>query len=194
MLNRESGPYSPAHVQPEPVGDLLLGARTEERVIDARAFRDALGHYASGITVITGIDGQGPIGFTCQSFYSVSATPPLISFSVMKTSTTYPRIQRAGAFAVNVLARDQQNVSNQFAKSGTDKWAGIGWSRTGAGTPVLDNSVMWLDCEIWAEHDAGDHLIVLGRVNEMSPVDQRPNDPLLYYKGQYRYLNPDNAA
>jgi flavin reductase (DIM6/NTAB) family NADH-FMN oxidoreductase RutF len=97
-------------------------------------------------------------------------------------------------FAVNVLAHDQQNVSNQFAKSGTDKWAGIEWSRTGAGTPVLDNSLMWLVCEIWAEHDAGDHLIVLGRVNEMSPVDQRSKDPLLYYKGQYRHLNPDRVA
>ena len=194
MLNREPGPRSPAHAQPEPVGESLVDARAKERVIDARAFRDALGHYASGITVITGIDGQGPIGFTCQSFYSVSTTPPLISFSVMKTSTTYPRIQRAGVFAVNVLAHDQQNVSNQFAKSGTDKWAGIEWSRTGAGTPVLDNSLMWLDCEIWAEHDAGDHLIVLGRVNEMSPVDQRSKDPLLYYKGQYRHLNPDRVA
>lgn len=159
--------------------------------INPRAFRDALGLYASGITVITGHDEQGPIGFTCQSFYSVSTDPPLISFSVMKTSTTYPRIRQTGRFAVNVLSQAQQEVSNQFARKGTDKWAGIQWGPTRAGNPVLEDTLMWLDCEIWAEHDASDHLIVLGRVIEMSPATQPVRDPLLYFQSRYRYLHPD---
>jgi flavin reductase (DIM6/NTAB) family NADH-FMN oxidoreductase RutF len=161
--------------------------------IDARAFRDALGLYASGITIITGRDEQGPIGFTCQSFYSVSTSPPLISFSVMKTSTTYPRIRQTGTFAVNVLSSHQQDMSDQFARKGTDKWAGIRWGSTRAGNPVLEDTLMWLDCEIWAEHDAGDHLIVLGRVTEMRPTDGHALEPLLYFKGRYRGLDPDET-
>ncbi|MFJ6000900.1 flavin reductase family protein [Arthrobacter sp. NPDC092385] len=168
-----------------------VGATAEAPAIDARAFRDALGHYASGITVVTGVDEQGPAGFTCQSFYSVSTDPPLVSFSVLKTSTTYPRIRRTGSFAVNVLSSDQRHISDQFARTGTDKWAGIGWDRARTGNPVLDGAVLWLDCEIWAEHDAGDHLIVLGRVREFSPVRAAPADPLLYFKGRYRLLAPD---
>ncbi|MEX5299881.1 flavin reductase family protein [Kocuria sp. CPCC 205292] len=165
----------------------------DRQSIDPRAFRGALGLYASGITVITGRDEQGPVGFTCQSFYSVSTDPPLISFSVMKTSTTYPRIRRTGRFAVNVLSSHQQGVSNQFARKGTDKWAGIRWHPTLAGNPVLEDTLMWLDCEIWAEHDAGDHVIVLGRVNEMSPASGHALEPLLYYQGRYRHLHPNEA-
>ncbi|HSK33770.1 MAG TPA: flavin reductase family protein [Propionicimonas sp.] len=161
--------------------------------IDPRAFRDVLGLYASGITIITGHDEQGPIGFTCQSFYSISTAPPLISFSVMKTSTTYPRIRQTGRFAVNVLAHHQQGVSNQFARKGTDKWAGIRRGSTRAGNPVLEDTLMWLDCEIRAEHDAGDHLIVLGRVVEMGPATRHAHEPLLYYQGRYRRLGPDET-
>jgi flavin reductase (DIM6/NTAB) family NADH-FMN oxidoreductase RutF len=156
--------------------------------IDARAFRDALGHFASGITIVSGIDADGPIGFTCQSFYSVSVDPPLISFSVMTNSTTYPRIRETGRFAVNVLSHHQDAVASQFARKGTDKWAGISWTPTAAGTPVLHDTLMWLDCEIWAEHEAGDHLIVIGRVVEMSPAEWHRHEPLLYFKGAYRHL------
>jgi flavin reductase (DIM6/NTAB) family NADH-FMN oxidoreductase RutF len=157
--------------------------------IDQGLSRSAVGHYASGITIITGHDDQGSIGFTCQSFYSVSVDPPLVSFSVMKASTTYPRIRDAGTFTVNILSRDQEAVSNQFARRGTDKWADIQWSRTAQDNPILDRSLAWLDCTIWAEHDAGDHLVVLGRVIGLgtSPGD-RP-DPLLYFRGRYRSLH-----
>jgi flavin reductase (DIM6/NTAB) family NADH-FMN oxidoreductase RutF len=155
---------------------------------DQRAFRDALGHFASGVTIISGIDDDGPIGFTCQSFYSVSMEPPLISFSVMTNSTTYPRIRERGKFAVNVLSHHQHDVSSQFARKGTDKWAGIAWSPTGAGNPVIHDTAMWLDCEIWAEHEAGDHYIVIGQVNEMSPSEWHRHEPLLFFKGAYRHL------
>ena len=111
---------------------------TPPTAIDARRFRDTLGHYASGITIVSGTEDGAPIGFTCQSFYSVSVDPPLVSFSVMKTSTTYPRIAADGKFAVNVLAHDQRAVSNQFARKGTDKWAGIDWSPAASGNPITD--------------------------------------------------------
>ena len=160
---------------------------------DPRVFRDTLGHYASGITIISGIDEEGPIGFTCQSFYSVSTEPPLVSFSVMTNSTTYPRVRETGKFAVNVLAHDQHTVSNQFARKGTDKWAGVSWNPTVAGNPVIADTLMWLDCDIWAEHEAGDHHIVIGRVNEMSPASWHKEEPLLYFKGQYRHLREIEA-
>lgn len=161
---------------------------TEPSAIDPRRFRDTLGHYASGITIIAGMEQNQPVGFTCQSFYSVSTEPPLVSFSVMTTSTTYPRIRELGRFSVNVLAHDQDTVSNQFARSGTDKWAGIDWDRTAHGNPVIRDTLMWLDCEIWAEHEAGDHLVIIGRVLEMSPEEWHRDEPLLYFKGRYRHL------
>ncbi|MFI7583445.1 flavin reductase family protein [Kocuria sp. M1N1S27] len=165
------------------------GTHSHSHSIDQGLFRSTVGHYASGITIITGHDDQGPIGFTCQSFYSVSVDPPLVSFSVMRTSTTYPRIRDAGTFTVNILSRDQGAVSDQFARRGTDKWADIQWSRTEQGNPILDRSLAWLDCTIWAEHDAGDHIIVLGRVIGLGTSPGDHPDPLLYFQGRYRSLH-----
>ncbi|RFA10627.1 flavin reductase [Subtercola boreus] len=162
--------------------------------IDPRAFRNTLGHYASGITIIGGLEGDEPVGFTCQSFYSVSTEPPLVSFSVMVNSTTYPRIRETGKFSVNVLSHEQHEISNQFARKGTDKWAGIDWAATANRNPVIADTLMWLDCDIWAEYEAGDHYIVIGRVNEMSSADWHTRQPLLYFKGQYRHLRDVEAA
>jgi 3-hydroxy-9,10-secoandrosta-1,3,5(10)-triene-9,17-dione monooxygenase reductase component len=163
-------------------------SQTPLTALDPRAFRDTLGHFASGITIISGVDDEGPIGFTCQSFYSVSMDPPLISFSVMTNSTTYPRIRETGKFAVNVLSHHQHDVSSQFARKGTDKWAGVSWEPTAEGNPVINDTLMWLDCDIWAEHEAGDHLIVIGRVKETSPAEWHRHEPLLFFKGAYRHL------
>jgi 3-hydroxy-9,10-secoandrosta-1,3,5(10)-triene-9,17-dione monooxygenase reductase component len=168
------------------------GQRIQEIVIgdeiDPRSFRNTLGHYASGITIIAGFDGEEPVGFTCQSFYSVSTEPPLVSFSVMLNSTTYPRIRETGKFSVNVLSGTQHEISNQFARKGTDKWAGIDWNPTRNNNPIVSDTLMWLDCDILAEHEAGDHYIVVGRVNEMSTPEWHTGDPLLFFKGQYRHL------
>ena len=170
------------------------GNSTERAALDPRTFRDALGLYASGITVIAGHDGDEPLGFTCQSFYSVSTDPPLISFSVMVTSATYPRIRETGKFSVNVLSRAQQPISNQFARKGTDKWAGIAWKMSEGRNPVIDGTLTWLDCEIVAEHRAGDHHIVIGQVLTIGPKDRHADEPLVYFKGGYRHLNDLGAS
>ncbi|MDO5862914.1 MULTISPECIES: flavin reductase family protein [Paenarthrobacter] len=156
--------------------------------IDPREMRDSMGHYASGITIITGYDDSGPIGFTCQSFYSVSLEPPLVSFSVMTTSGSYPRLRATGRFCVNVLAHNQSDLSNQFARRASDKWAGVGWGPSAAGNPVLDDTLLWVDCETVAEYEAGDHYIVVGAVNEISPLGWHSGDPLVFFKGNYRHL------
>ena len=151
-------------------------------------FREALGHYASGITVITSnVDGE-PIGFTCQSFYSVSMSPPLVSFSVKSDSYSYPKIRRAGRFAVNILSGDQVSISNRFARQGANKWLGVEWQNSPLGNPVIDGSLHWLDCEVHAEHIAGDHLIVIGKVKALSLEEAISVEPLLYFKGQYYSL------
>jgi len=162
---------------------------TGPELLDARAFRDVLGHYASGITIIAGHDDHEPLGFTCQSFYSVSVVPPLISFSVMTTSSTYPRMRETGKFSVNILSDSQQAISDQFARKGADKWAGIDWKMTAAQNPVIAGTLTWLDCRIVAEHEVGDHFIVIGQVNAMSPRDWHDGAPLLYFKGKYRHLH-----
>ncbi|WOQ69378.1 flavin reductase family protein [Microbacterium limosum] len=156
--------------------------------IEARRFRDALGHYASGLTVVTGTDEGEPVGFTCQSFSSVSIDPPLVMFSVMRTSTSYPRIAATGRFAVNVLAHDQHALSSRFARSGTDKWSGVLWRPSPGGNPLIDDTLLWVDCDLWAEHEAGDHLIVIGRVRELSPLAADGRGPLVFFRGAYRHL------
>ena len=168
-------------------------ARTD-LAVDSRAFRDTLGHYASGITIIAGHDAQEPLGFTCQSFYSVSIAPPLISFSVKASSTTYPRIRKTGRFSVNVLSELQQAVSDQFGRQATDKWAGIDWKLSDVGNPIIAKTLMWLDCKIVSEHQAGDHNIVVGEVIAMSPAGWHDGGPLLYFKGRYRQLHVQQDA
>jgi 3-hydroxy-9,10-secoandrosta-1,3,5(10)-triene-9,17-dione monooxygenase reductase component len=162
---------------------------TARVALNPRAFRDALGLYASGITVIAGHDGDEPLGFTCQSFYSVSMDPPLISFSVMATSSTYPRIRQTGKFSVNVLSRAQQAVSNQFARKGADKWSGIAWQMSDGQNPLIEGTLTWLDCVIAAEHQAGDHIIVIGQVLEIGSGNHHAHEPLLYFRGGYRHLD-----
>lgn len=163
-------------------------------VIEPLNFRKALGHYASGITVITSRIDDQPLGFTCQSFYSVSMSPPLVSFSVMSSSASYPGMRQAGRFAVNILSDEQVGISNQFARQGTDKWHGVEWQASPLGNPVIAGSLHWLDCEIHAEHAAGDHLIVIGEVRALSLQEAAAAQPLLYFKGQYRNLAAHGAA
>ncbi|WP_175969219.1 flavin reductase family protein [Burkholderia sp. BCC0322] len=162
--------------------------------IEPSSFREALGHYASGITVIASrVEGE-PIGFTCQSFHSVSMNPPLVSFSVMSGSASYPRIRQAGRFVVNILSEGQVSISNQFARRGTDKWHGVEWQESPLGNPIIVGSLHWLDCEIHAEHAAGDHLIVIGEVKALNRQEAAAAQPLLYFKGQYRNIAAHGAV
>jgi flavin reductase (DIM6/NTAB) family NADH-FMN oxidoreductase RutF len=158
----------------------------------ARVFREVMSHYASGVTVVSTFDGVEPVGFTCQSFFSVSMEPQLVSLCVMKTSTTFPRVRRAGRFAVSMLSYDQGWVSDQFARSGAGKWAGVAWSTSPGRNPWIDGALAWLDCEMRAEYDAGDHAIVVGMVTALTRNDAGQDDPLLYFRGRYCALREGN--
>ncbi len=161
------------------------------KTIDPLRFREGVGHYASGITVITSQLDEEPLGFTCQSFYSVSMSPALISFSVMKSSASYPKIRQSGKFLVNILSDKQIDISNKFAKRGTAKWHDVEWIRSPLGNPIISGSLHWIDCTIHAEHSAGDHLIVIGEVKEMDEQSAKNEKPLLYFKGNYLNMQKD---
>lgn len=160
-----------------------------ETVAAARRFRDVLGRFASGVTVVTGISHDEPVGMTCQSFSSVSLDPPLVLFIPAKTSRAWPLIQRSGKFCVNFLASDQAELSNTMASRGTDKFAEVKWTPSPAtGSPMLDGALAQVDCTIHTVHEAGDHYVVIGRVVDLVADDSAgaPVDPLLFYRGEYR--------
>ncbi|MFJ9621177.1 flavin reductase family protein [Streptomyces sp. NPDC101181] len=177
-----SGPHAPPGVLPRPD---LRAVRDDERLPVAPAeFRRVLGHFASGVTVISARDADGPTGFACQSFASLSLDPPLVSFMVARTSTTWPRIARAGAFCVNILGAEQGALCRAFAVSGGDKFAGVPHGDAPAtGSPLLDSVPAWIDCRVHAVHPGGDHLVVVGRVAALDAVDE--GEPLLFHRGAF---------
>jgi 3-hydroxy-9,10-secoandrosta-1,3,5(10)-triene-9,17-dione monooxygenase reductase component len=156
------------------------------RIVDPALMREVLGHFASGVTVVTAVTADGPIGFTCQSFSSLSLDPPLVAFAPARTSRTWPGLRAIGRFCVNVLAEGQDAVSQNFARSGGDKFTGVRWTPSAHGSPVLEDVVAWIDGELWAEYDGGDHTIVVARVLDLGAHPDRR--PLLYHRGAYGLL------
>ncbi len=150
----------------------------------ARKFRDVLGQYASGVTVVTTLQGATPVGMTCQSFTSVSLDPPLVAFLPMKTSRAFAAIRLSRRFCVNFLAVEQAELSNRFASLAADKFDGVSWQPTDSGMPRLDDTVGWVDCSVHAVHEAGDHYLVIGKVEDLAQGDA--TDPLLFHQGRYR--------
>ncbi|MGN6161332.1 MAG: flavin reductase family protein [Marmoricola sp.] len=170
-----------------PGEDVHISGDDPEAIAAARQFRDVLGRYASGVTVVTTVSNGEPVGMTCQSFMSVSLTPPLVMFSPAKTSRAWPRIQASGRFAVNFLGEDQQDLSNTMASRGTDKFAGVEWSPAPVtGSPLLPGAVGYVDCTVDRVYEAGDHFLVLGLVEDLQAADA--SGPLLYFQGRYRGL------
>ncbi|MGW8886698.1 flavin reductase family protein [Streptomyces sp. NPDC055749] len=177
-----------ASVEPLPRPDLRAVGADERPPVDAGEFRRVLGHFASGVTVVTAQDPDdpdGPAGFACQSFASLSLDPPLVTFMVARTSTTWPRIARAGAFCVNILGADQGALCRGFAVSGADKFAGVAYGAAPAtGSPLIDGVPAWVDCRIQAVHTGGDHLIVVGRVEALGTAEGTAG-PLLFHQGKF---------
>ncbi|MFE7463317.1 flavin reductase family protein [Streptomyces sp. NPDC057499] len=182
----------PAPVDPLPRPHLRAVAEGEQPPVDPGEFRRVLGSFASGVTVVTAHDPDdpaGPAGFACQSFASLSLDPPLVTFMVARTSTTWPRIARAGAFCVNVLGADQGALCRSFAVSGADKFAGVAYGPAPVtGSPRLDSVAAWIDCRVQAVHTGGDHLIVVGRVEALGAADGTV--PLLFHRGAFGRFTP----
>ncbi len=169
-----------ADIVSAPLDDLQQTAAPN---FDSAHFRAVLGHFCSGICIITAMDGNEPVGLTCQSFTSVSLDPALVAFVPGKSSTSWPRIEKAGVFCVNVLSEDQEDLCRVFANTGADKFRGVGWRPAESGSPLIHDTLAWIDCRIETVHDAGDHLLVVGSVIELNATQS--GKPLLFYRGGY---------
>lgn len=157
--------------------------------MDKRQFRNALAEYATGVTIVTAKAKSGELlGMTVTSFNSVSLDPPLVFFSISATALSLSALRESDAYVVNVLARTQENLSNQFARAASDKWAGVGYTKGYKGVPLLANAIVHFECEPYACHEAGDHLIFLGRVISFHTSDVAA-EPLLFFRGHYHSVS-----
>jgi 3-hydroxy-9,10-secoandrosta-1,3,5(10)-triene-9,17-dione monooxygenase reductase component len=142
-----------------------------------------LGHFCTGITIITAIDGGEPVGFSCQAFAALSLRPPLVLFCPARTSSTWPRIERAGHFCANVLTSDQGHIATLFGRRRPDRFNDVGWTPDSSGSPIIDGALTWLSCQIVDSRPVGDHYVVIGQVRELGECG--PQRPLLFYRGRY---------
>lgn len=159
------------------------------QVVDPANFRETLGHYPTGVAVVTAVAGDGnPAGMVVGSFSSVSLDPPLIAFFPATESYSFERLRTASAFCVNVLASDQEPLCRKLATGGADKFDGVGWRPGPLGSPVLAGAVSWIECTFEDIRAAGDHYVVLGRVHELAV--ERSTLPLLFFQGGYGRFAP----
>lgn len=161
----------------------------------SRAFRDALGMFATGVTVVSaaGQNGEAPVGMTVSSFNSVSLDPPLVLFSVDRGALSLPALRRAPGYAVSVLAVDQVALSKRFAGKGIDKWAGLEPEAGFGGAPLVPGAIATFECRPYRVYDGGDHVIFVGEVvaHRTAPAAA---DPLVFFGGAYRSLATTEPA
>ena len=160
--------------------------------IDTREFRNALGCFATGITVITALDeSKAPVGLTANSFTSLSLDPPLVLFCVDRTIKSFQAMHSNRHFAVNILREDQEHLSRQFAKTGADKWNGVRFQSWDTGCPIIEGCIANLECDVESLFEGGDHVIIIGKVRRMRFDSSADCRPLLYYKGKYGAVAQD---
>ncbi|MEV1156049.1 flavin reductase family protein [Micromonospora chokoriensis] len=174
----------------EPLEDLLGPDRD---FADPAEFRRVLGHFATGVAAVTGIDGGAPVGLLVNSFTSVSLEPPLVAFCVAHTSGSWPRMRRARRHCICFLAADQREQARRLATPGSDKFHGLAWRPSPAGLPVLEGALAWIEGTVEAEYPAGDHVIVVTRVHRLARCEGAAEaGPLLFYRGSFeRFGAPD---
>jgi 3-hydroxy-9,10-secoandrosta-1,3,5(10)-triene-9,17-dione monooxygenase reductase component len=160
--------------------------------LDSDTYRSVLGHFCSGVVIVTSGEGDTPIGMTVQSFTSLSLDPPLVLFCPAVTSTTWPRVRDTGKFCINVLGHHHEYLCRQFAVSGGDKFGAAPWQWSSNGNPVIDGCLSYIECTLEAVHDAGDHHIAVGRVPGLRLGDSQR--PLLFFRGSFRQLHEEPAA
>jgi len=152
--------------------------------LDVANFKEVVGHYATGVVVITALAPEGPVGFTCQTFGSLSLDPILISFAARTSSNSWPKVRAVGVVGVNILSSGQEALARVFATSGIDKFEGVGWTRGPNGTPLLADALAHLEGRIVAESTYGDHDIA---VFEVDYVLTHGGAPLVYYRGGFGF-------
>lgn len=156
-------------------------------MITPARYRHVLGHFGTGVAIVTSTHHGEPIGFSCQAFSAISLEPPLVMLSPSKSSTTWPKIAEAGVLCINVLAAGQEELCRQFGRSHDEKFRDVEWAPGRAtGTPVLAGVVSWLECRIIDIHEAGDHWIAVGE--PLAMVAEDGVEPLMFYRGRFDRL------
>jgi len=154
--------------------------------IEKNELRRVMGHFATGVTVITTFRNSGEMhGLTANAFTSVSLVPPLLLVCVDKKAESYPCFDETKAFTVNILAHDQEALSRKFAVSGGDKFQGVAYHTGANGAPILDGALAYVECKVVQEFDGGDHTIYLGEIDQ---AEAREGKPLMFFRGGYREL------
>lgn len=170
-------------------GDLSTDQAAGAEELDRGAhFRHVLGHFATGVSLITGVGESAPTGLAVGSFMSVSLEPGMIAICPAVSSKSWPEIRTSGCFCVNILGDHQLELCQSFAVSGADKFSGLEWRAAPSGSPIIEGVVGWIDCEIENEQEVGDHYLVVGRVLELDADSVR--DPLLFHRGDFGRLHP----
>jgi flavin reductase (DIM6/NTAB) family NADH-FMN oxidoreductase RutF len=155
--------------------------------IEKNELRRIMGHFATGVTVITTISNDGAIyGLTANAFMSVSLEPPLLLISVDKKAESYPYFEQSKVFTINILRDHQEALSRRFAVSGGNKFDGVAYHRGGNSAPILDETLAHVECRLYAAYDGGDHTLYLGEILE---AETREGKPLLFYRGGYRAIS-----
>jgi 3-hydroxy-9,10-secoandrosta-1,3,5(10)-triene-9,17-dione monooxygenase reductase component len=155
---------------------------------DSNEFRQVLGHYPTGVCIVTTMYEGQPTGMTVGSFTSVSLNPPLVAFFPDKKSTSWPKIAAAAEFCINILSEHQQDLCRAFSMKSETKFESVSYRMSASGLPIIDEVVAWIDCHTYAVHEAGDHYIVIGHVRSLAL--EQPYIPLLFYRGKYRRIEP----
>jgi flavin reductase (DIM6/NTAB) family NADH-FMN oxidoreductase RutF len=154
--------------------------------IEPQELRRVMGHFATGVTIITTQDKDGtPNGLTANAFMSLSLNPPLVLISVDKGATCYACFQLQNGFTVNFLSEDQEDISRRFATKGIDKFAGLQWHTGSNGAAIIDGALAYVECRITQCYEGGDHTVVVGEILDARATGDRP---LLFYKGKYQRL------
>jgi flavin reductase (DIM6/NTAB) family NADH-FMN oxidoreductase RutF len=155
--------------------------------LDAQSLRRVIGHFPTGVGVVTTRSETGSIhGLTANAVTSVSLVPPLLLICIDKKARSLLHLERSGIFTVNILAAGQEELSRRFATSGGEKFEGVSYRVGDNGAPLLEGAVGYLECSVWARHEAGDHVIFLGQVER---AEARRSDPLVFFRGRYRMLD-----
>ncbi|PHN20561.1 flavin reductase family protein [Pseudomonas phytophila] len=159
-------------------------------MIEPSIYKEVMGSFPSGVTVVTTLDAQGGIvGITASAFSALSIDPALVLFCPNYESDTYPVLRDSKRFAIHLLAAGQKAEAYAFAGKGKDKAAGIEWHLSELGNPLLNNATAIIECELWREYDGGDHAIIVGAVKNLI-LPEQPVVPMVYYRGKLGAL-PD---
>jgi flavin reductase (DIM6/NTAB) family NADH-FMN oxidoreductase RutF len=154
--------------------------------IDKNQLRQVMGHFATGVTIITTFNKDGQMhGLTANAFTSVSLEPPLLLISVDKKAESYPAFEESKVFTVNILADEQEALSRKFAVSGGNKFEGVAYRRGANGAAILDGTLAHIECTLYAAYEGGDHSLYLGEIQE---AEVREGKPLVFYRGGYRAI------